>query len=54
LRSRIAEALRTLITLKGASAVSKVSAGSADAQIDALMYELYGLTEKEIAIVEGL
>ena len=24
-----------------------------DAQIDALVYELYGLTEEEIAIVEG-
>jgi len=24
-----------------------------DAEIDALVYELYGLTEKEIAIVEG-
>ena len=24
-----------------------------DAEIDALVYELYGLTEEEIAIVEG-
>jgi len=24
-----------------------------DAQIDALVYELYGLTEEEIAVVEG-
>jgi len=26
---------------------------AADRQIDALVYELYGLTEEEIAIVEG-
>jgi len=26
---------------------------SADAEIDALVYELYGLSEEEIAIVEG-
>jgi len=25
-----------------------------DRQIDALVYELYGLTEEEIAIVEGV
>jgi len=25
-----------------------------DRQIDALVYELYGLTEEEIAVVEGL
>jgi hypothetical protein len=24
-----------------------------DAQIDALVYELYGLTEEEVAVVEG-
>ena len=27
---------------------------AADKQIDALVYELYGLTEEEIRIVEGL
>jgi type II restriction/modification system DNA methylase subunit YeeA len=27
--------------------------GATDRQIDALVYELYGLTEEEIAIVEG-
>ncbi len=27
--------------------------GSTDRQIDALVYELYGLTDEEIAIVEG-
>ena len=34
------------------SVLSEVS-GSADAQIDALVHELYGLTEEEITIVEG-
>jgi len=45
-RGRIAEALRALITLKGHSAVSEVSAESAVqracAEIDALVYELRG------------
>jgi len=27
---------------------------AADRQIDALVYELYGLTEEEIRVVEGL
>ena len=27
--------------------------GATDAEIEALVYELYGLTEEEIAIVEG-
>jgi len=27
--------------------------GRLDAEIDALVYELYGLTEEEIAVVEG-
>ena len=39
-------------------ALSSYSAGRAnnratDAQIDALVYALYGLTEEEIAVVEG-
>jgi type II restriction/modification system DNA methylase subunit YeeA len=27
--------------------------GATDKQIDALVYELYGLTDEEIAVVEG-
>jgi hypothetical protein len=57
LRSRIAEcaedtdyAERGFSGLRGFSGIS----GSAGAQIDALVYELYGLTEEEIAIVEVL
>ena len=51
-RGRIAEALRTLVTQKGPSAVSErfqwSQRFSGRAQIDALVYELYGLTEEEI------
>ena len=48
------EALRGLITLKifqcsqGFSGVS----GSADAQIDTLVYEVYELAEEEITLIE--
>jgi hypothetical protein len=40
---------RGLGDLRGFSEVS----GSVDAQIDGLVYELYGLTEEEIAVMEG-
>jgi len=53
----ITEALRTLITLKE----PQWSQGfqwsqwfGGRARIDALVYELYELTEEEIAVVEGL
>jgi hypothetical protein len=42
-------------TLKEASVVSGFQwvSGSGDAQIDALVYELYRLAEEEIGVVEG-
>lgn len=36
-----------------AKALQKRDIEATDQQIDALVYELYGLTEEEIAIVEG-
>jgi adenine-specific DNA-methyltransferase len=32
---------------------SQADTSDLEAQIDALVYELYGLTEEEIAVVEG-
>ena len=55
-RGRTTEALRGVSTLKEASVLSGVSVSqwfSGHAEIDALVYELYGLTEEEIAIVDG-
>jgi len=55
LRSRITEALRTLITLKGLQRPQTFSgiSGSADAQIGALVYELHRLTKEEIGVVKS-
>jgi len=49
-------ALRGVITLKEPSVISRfqwVSDSADAAQDDGLVYESYGLTEEEIAIVEG-
>jgi hypothetical protein len=46
-----------LITLKGLQRSQSFQWGqwfNGRAQIDALVYELYGLTEEEIEVVEGL
>ena len=56
-RGRITEALRTLITLKGLQWSQRFQRDqwfSGRAQIDALVYELYGLTGEEIGGVEDL
>ena len=37
----------------GGRAIPGISSGATDRQIDGLVYELYGLTEEEIRIVEG-
>ena len=44
------EALATILTHKG---LYQRQIEAADEEIDALVYELYGLTGEEIAIVEG-
>lgn len=56
MRSRIAEALRALITLRGLQWFQRFEWGqsfSGHAQIDALVYELCGLTDEEMAVLEG-
>ena len=45
---------RLVIDIQGMKKIDpKADASALEAQIDALVYELYGLTEEEIAIVEG-
>ena len=48
MRSRIAEALKTLITLKGFSGLRGFTgiSGSVYAQTDAQVHELYGLRQR--------
>jgi len=50
-------ALTDRITAQGRALVGAIDALGTierlDAEIDALVYELYGLTEEEIAVVEG-
>ncbi len=40
-------------TIRAGKALYERQIDATDRQIDALVYELYGLTEKEIAVVEG-
>ena len=44
---------RTRSCAKGSCPAAKQQPAATDGQIDRLVYELYGLTEAEIGIVEG-